>query len=133
MATIFQRSGKKRRAAFNYDDTPETKTKKAVKNHLETLFGRHIFILPIAGGQYQKSGSPDWIVSLRGKFIAMEIKAFKEFGGRPRLGEKQREMLEDIKFAGAIAGVVDSWEALAELVKDFEPVQKCIFQTGGKL
>ena len=52
--------------------TPESKVKKSVKNVLESL-GAY-YVMPVTSG-FGRSGAPDFLVCLNGRFIGIECKA----------------------------------------------------------
>jgi hypothetical protein len=80
-------------------DTPETKVKKKVKAILESL-GAY-YTMPVAG-VFGRSGVPDILCCLHGRFVAIECKA--NGGKTTRL---QDSNLTAIAQAGGIALVVD--------------------------
>ena len=89
--------------------TPEKKVKDKVKKILEE-YGAYYF-MPATGG-YGKSGVPDLVACLHGKFIGIECKAN---GGKPTA--LQEKNLNDIMNHGGIAilvdeGGIDSFKAL---------------------
>lgn len=103
---------------------PESQFKRAALKWLRTIYGRHFFDLSIAGGPYQRPGSPDTICSIRGKFVAIEWKAPADVTGRKFvIGKRQQEMIDEIRAAGGRAGIVSCWEELEALVDGLEPVQ----------
>jgi len=80
-------------------DTPEAKVKKKVKAILESL-GAY-YTMPVAG-VFGRSGVPDILCCLHGRFVAIECKA--NGGKTTRL---QNSNLTAIAQAGGIALVVD--------------------------
>jgi hypothetical protein len=80
-------------------DTPEAKVKKKVKVILESL-GAY-YTMPVAG-VFGRSGVPDILCCLNGRFVAIECKA--NGGKTTRL---QDSNLTAIAKAGGIALVVD--------------------------
>jgi len=79
--------------------TPEKKVKDKVKKILAE-FGAYYF-MPATGG-YGKSGVPDIVACLKGRFIGIECKAN---GGTPTA--LQEKNMTDIMNVGGIAVVVD--------------------------
>ena len=79
--------------------TPEKKVKDKVKKILAE-FGAYYF-MPATGG-YGKSGVPDLVACLKGRFIGIECKAN---GGVPTA--LQEKNLTDIMNVGGIAVIVD--------------------------
>jgi Holliday junction resolvase len=79
--------------------TPEGKVKAKVKKALDNMGAYHFS--PATGG-YGKSGVPDIVACLRGRFIAIECKA-----GRNRPTALQEKNLDEILEAGGVALVID--------------------------
>ncbi len=79
--------------------TPEGKVKAQVKKVLEKL-GAYYF-MPATGG-YGKSGVPDFVGCIEGKFFAIECKA-----GKGKLTELQEREIQKIKNEGGAAFVVN--------------------------
>lgn len=79
--------------------TPEKKVKDKVKKILEE-YGAYYF-MPATGG-FGKSGVPDIVACLRGKFIGIECKAN---GGKPTA--LQEKNLNQIMSAGGFSVLVD--------------------------
>jgi hypothetical protein len=98
--------------------------KKTCLDWLKARFGEHFFKLDIAGGPFQKPGSPDTVCSIRGRFYAFEWKVEGD-----REGPKQIKMAEDIRRAGGKAFFIWSLENLRYAVRDLEPVQPEIWPT----
>lgn len=78
--------------------TPEAKVKKKVVAHLKDL-GAYYFY-PVTGG-YGRSGVPDIIACMDGKFIGIECKA-----GKNKPTPLQEKNLNEITAAGGVALVV---------------------------
>lgn len=112
MPTIFQRAIRKQ------NKRPEADFKKAVGQYLTLRYGKHAWKLAIAGGPYQRNGSPDQIWSIRGLFVAME---FKAPGKKPT--RAQQDIIDEIRAAGGRAGKVETWDELEELIDGIKPVQ----------
>lgn len=81
--------------------TPEAKVKAQVKRMLHEIDPTVYEFSPVTGG-YGRSGVPDIVVCLKGKFIGIECKAN---GGKPT--ELQKKNLRDICDAGGYAIAVD--------------------------
>lgn len=79
--------------------TPEGKVKKKVIDLL-LLHGAY-YCMPVTGG-YGRSGVPDILACLKGKFLAVECKA-----GDNKPTALQQKTLNDIQKAGGIAMVVN--------------------------
>ena len=89
--------------------TPEKKVKTKVEALLKAAGAYYFF--PATHG-YGRSGVPDIIVCVKGRFVAIECKAE---GNKPTA--LQERELARIKQAGGVAVVVDetNWASLAEL------------------
>lgn len=101
--------------------TPEKKVKDKVKKILEEYDA--YYFMPATGG-YGKSGVPDIVACLRGKFIGVECKAN---GGKPTA--LQTKNLTNIMSVGGFAVLVDeggieSFRALLDQVKNSKHVPK---------
>jgi hypothetical protein len=111
----------------NGNQKPEGDFKRSVLKYLRLAYGQHFFCLAIAGGPYQRPGSPDVVCSIRGLFVAIEFKASKDITGRKFVvGRRQQKVIDEILAAGGRAGVVSSWDELGVLIDGIEPVQKSI-------
>ena len=91
--------------------TPEGKVKRKVLDIL-TANGAY-YTMPVTGG-YGRSGVPDIIACLHGRFLAIECKA-----GNNKPTALQEKALADIQKAGGSAMVVneDNFEALEFVIK----------------
>lgn len=78
--------------------TPEAKVKAKVKRILAEL-GAY-YAMPVTGG-YGNSGVPDFLVCLRGRFVAIECKAN---GGKTTA--LQDKHLADIRGAGGLSLII---------------------------
>lgn len=93
--------------------TPESKVKKKVTSILKS-YGAYYFY-PVTGG-FGRSGVPDIVCCLRGKFIGIECKA-----GDNKPTALQEKNLKDIRESGGFAFVVnedniDSLERILEAI-----------------
>ena len=79
--------------------TPEGKVKKKVTNILKSIGAYYFF--PVTGG-FGRSGVPDIICCVRGKFIGIECKA-----GSNKPTALQEKNLKDIRESGGFAFVVN--------------------------
>jgi Holliday junction resolvase len=79
--------------------TPEGKVKAKVRKLLAE--GKYYYTMPVTGG-YGVSGVPDFIVCVKGKFLAIECKAN---GGKTTA--LQDKHLNDIKTSGGVALVIN--------------------------
>lgn len=101
--------------------TPENKVKDKVKKLLGE-YGAYYF-MPTTGG-YGRSGVPDIVACLRGKFIGIECKAN---GGKPTA--LQEKNLSQIMNVGGFAVIVDeggiaSFKSILEQLNTSEHVPK---------
>jgi Holliday junction resolvase len=79
--------------------TPESKVKKSVKSVLESL-GAY-YVMPVTSG-FGRSGAPDFLVCLNGRFIGIECKA-----GNKRPTALQLDNLEQIEKCGGLSLVIN--------------------------
>ena len=79
--------------------TPEVKVKKQIRKILDEM-GAY-YAMPIGAG-FGNAGVPDFLICLRGRFVAIECKAE---GGKPT--KLQAQHLERIREAGGVAVVID--------------------------
>lgn len=79
--------------------TPEGKVKAKVKKVLDNMGAYHFS--PATGG-YGKSGVPDIVACLRGRFVGIECKA-----GKNKPTALQEKNLNEIEESGGIAMIVD--------------------------
>jgi hypothetical protein len=95
--------------------TPEAKVKAKVKRILAEL-GAY-YAMPVTGG-YGNSGVPDFLVCLRGRFVAIECKAN---GGKTTA--LQDKHLADIRGAGGLSLIIHEANVdnlRKELTHDYE-------------
>ena len=97
---------------------PETHIKRACLQCLQYQFGPRLWFVNIIGGLGIRPGTPDTLLCLDGKFIAIE---FKRPGGRLR--PTQESTLLAIVRAGGIALVIDSVDECIEAFKQFKGCQ----------
>jgi len=94
--------------------TPEGRIKKLVKDELRA---RGVwYFMPTTGG-FGKSGVPDIVGCLRGRFVGIECKAP---GKRSTVTELQKMRLQEIAAAGGFTAVVDSVSDLRDLLDTWE-------------
>lgn len=101
--------------------TPEKKVKDKVKKLLGE-YGAYYF-MPTTGG-YGRSGVPDIVACLRGKFIGIECKAN---GGKPTA--LQEKNLAEIMNVGGFAilvdeGGIDTFKNVLEQIRDSKHLPK---------
>ena len=91
--------------------TPEAKVKASVKRILNA---HDVYYFPPATGGYGRSGVPDIICCVKGRFLAIECKA-----GNGKTTVLQDRELEAIKDAGGIAMVIneDNLDAVSLVLK----------------
>ena len=91
--------------------TPEGKVKASIKKFL-TDSGAY-WTMPATGG-YGKSGVPDFLVCLRGKFIGIEAKAKGMAHNTTHMQDQQIKAIQD---AGGLSFVCDDVSQLANVFK----------------
>lgn len=102
---------------------PEAIFAGKVMKYLRTLYGSRLWEIALRGGLGMRSGVPDRILSIDGRVVAIE---FKNPDGTGRLGPKQRVELEALRTSGAVALVVQGWNDVEEILKQFPPKQMVI-------
>ena len=96
--------------------TPESKVKKEVTNYLKELGAYYFF--PVTGG-YGRSGVPDIVACIHGKFVGIECKA-----GDNQPTALQVKNLKAIRSAGGLSFCVNSVKVLREqLESDLERLE----------
>ena len=95
--------------------TPESKVKKLVTARLKAL-GAYYFY-PVTGG-FGRSGVPDIVCCLRGRFVGIECKA-----GKGKVTALQQRNLDLIAKAGGIATVINENNIDEELASIIEQCQ----------
>jgi hypothetical protein len=91
----------------------ETKIVKSIKDGLIKLYP-NCFFFKVHGNGFQKSGIPDLVGCINGRFIGIEVKDPKnKTYGATML---QLHMITLIKEAGGIAGIATSLEEARELI-----------------
>jgi Holliday junction resolvase len=89
--------------------TPESKVKKEVTNYLKELGAYYFF--PVTSG-FGRSGVPDIVACLDGKFVGIECKA-----GDNQPTALQVKNLKAIRSAGGLSFCVNSVKVLRELLE----------------
>lgn len=93
----------------------ETRVVKSIKDGLQKVYP-NCFLFKVHGSGFQKSGIPDLIGCINGRFTGLEVKDPKNKSyGATKL---QLFVIELIKKAGGIAGVVTSLEEAKELIEN---------------
>ena len=94
--------------------TPEAKVKASVKRILNA---HDVYYFPPATAGYGRSGVPDIVCCIMGRFLAIECKA-----GKGKTTALQDREIEAIRDAGGIVMVIneDNLDALAKVLKEFE-------------
>jgi Holliday junction resolvase len=94
--------------------TPEAKVKASVVKYLKT---RGVYYFSPATHGYGRSGVPDIICCINGRFLAIECKA-----GTNQPTELQKREIDKIRAAKGIAAVIreDNLELVEQLVKELE-------------
>lgn len=70
----------------------------------DILKARHAYYFMPSASQYGKSGIPDFIICLRGKFVAIETKALDDEGS-----PTQEEQMHKMRKAGGMTMVVNQY------------------------
>ena len=93
--------------------TPEAKVKASVKRILNA---HDVYYFPPATAGYGRSGVPDIVCCIMGRFLAIECKA-----GKGKTTALQDREIEAIRDAGGIVMVIneDNLDALVKVLKEF--------------
>jgi hypothetical protein len=94
---------------------------------LRILYGQRLWETAFPGGLGSRSGIPDRLICIDGRFVAIE---FKSPNGTGRLGPKQVVELDALRRSGALALVVSGADDLLPLFEAIPPMQKAIFCAG---
>lgn len=89
---------------------PETRLTKSIVEALRDDFPQSFFF-KVLGGAFSLAGIPDLVGCIDGRFVALEVKTDK---GKP--SKIQLYIIECIKNAGGIAGVVRSYDDVLDLL-----------------
>lgn len=92
--------------------TPETKFKDAGRKFLNETFGQRIWYFKVLGSEGQKSGVPDIVGCLDGKFFGVELKVKPN-----KPSDKQLYEIEKITAAGGAAAVIWNMDELKEFMR----------------
>lgn len=90
-------------------------SEKTIENQIKKwLDSRNYWYFKVHGGMFQKSGVPDIVACINGKFVAIELK--KSSGGFvSKLQEKQIDL---IKKSGGVAGVAKSLKEFQDILRE---------------
>jgi hypothetical protein len=91
--------------------TPEGKVKKKVKEYLKSIGAW--YYMPVSNGM-GRSGCPDILVCLDGKFLAFETKAPGKINN---VTPNQQREIDEIIRANGVAHVVDSVDQVKAIVE----------------
>ena len=103
------------------DRKPEAIFASAIMRQLRVIYGRRMWETAFPGGLGSRSGIPDRLICIDGRFVAIE---FKSPDGKGRLGPKQKIELEALQASGAIALVVSCAADLDPLFSARPPTQR---------
>ena len=88
---------------------------KQVENKIKKwLVQNNHWYFKVHGGAFQKTGVPDIIACINGKFVAIEVK--KSDGGI--VSELQKAQIQKIKDSGGLVGVAHNIEEFWQILKD---------------
>ncbi len=103
---------------------PETEWLYYVRKRLSLAFGSDCRLVKIRGGLGQEVGISDLLGVIKGRGVALELKTP---GGKHKLSQQQSDFLTSWTAAGGLSVVIDSPEALEELIKSFGAIQGKLF------
>lgn len=90
---------------------------KQVENQIKKwLEQNNHWYFKVHGGAFQKTGVPDIIACVKGKFVAIEVK--RSNGGI--VSELQKAQMQKIKSCGGVVGVARSLDEFLKILKDSE-------------
>ena len=90
---------------------------KQVENQIKKWLEQHNYwYFKVHGGAFQKTGVPDIIACVKGKFVAIEVK--RSNGGI--VSELQKAQIKKIKACGGVVGVARSLDEFIQILKDSE-------------
>ena len=92
--------------------TPEGKVKKKVKDYLKSIGAW--YYMPVSNGM-GRSGCPDILVCLNGRFMAFETKAPGKINN---VTPNQKREIDEISRANGLAHVVDSVEQVKAIIEE---------------
>lgn len=84
-------------------EKPETRLQRKIQEALKERYGQNIWIMKTHGSPYQKRGLPDLLISLYGRFCALEVKVP---GKESTLN--QTGVAWEMRYAGIHVSCVDS-------------------------
>ena len=88
---------------------------KQVENQIKKwLEQNNYWYFKVHGGPFQKTGVPDIIACMNGRFVAIEVK--RSDGGI--VSELQKAQIQKIKDSGGVAGVASSIEEFLQILKE---------------
>jgi Holliday junction resolvase len=89
----------------------EKQFENKIKDYLRS---RGAWVFKVAGGGFQRSGIPDLLCCLNGKFLAIEVKAER---GKP--SDLQLWNIEKIRQSGGVACVLypHQWEEFKDMIE----------------
>ena len=89
----------------------EKQVEKKIKKWLEQ---NNHWYFKVHGGAFQKTGVPDIIACVKGKFVAIEVK--RSNGGI--VSELQKAQIKKIKACGGVVGVAHSVDGFLQILKE---------------
>jgi len=90
--------------------TPEGKLTRKIKLHLKK---KKVWHLKVHGGPMQMAGVPDLLLCVKGKFVALELKA----PGK-KVTRLQQHQMERIKDSGGLAYVIDDFDIFLDTLHE---------------
>ena len=97
---------------FNRSPLEQNLDDKLVK-FVRTTFRKEAWFLKVAGSAAQRSGVPDYIICIKGKFVAIET---KREDGSGRASGQQKIECRRIQQAGGIAIISDDFKEIKKLL-----------------
>lgn len=97
---------------FNRNPLEDRLVQKA-KKYIKETYREEAWVLKVAGSASQRSGVPDMIICLKGKFIALE---FKREDGSGKASENQLIEISKIKNSGGVSCIVSNLEDIKNIL-----------------
>lgn len=99
---------------MNFNSSPlESNLVNKVKDYIRTTYRRDAWFFKVAGSATQRSGIPDILCCIKGKFIALELKR-EDGSGRP--SPQQIIECEKIKDAGGYPLISGNFDEIKNFI-----------------
>lgn len=101
----------------------EADLQRSIQRAILTEYGKDAWVVKFHGNQYTMPGTPDLLLCVRGRFIALEVKRPGRLSTLTRL---QQQHIDKIKTSGGHAAVATSVEEALKEVSEWlrSPLKK---------